>query len=151
MAAVLGSPLNFSSSPFRQLLSASSSQESNRVFYTGTFENIISRWRESKESLGTQNILLNIVCDLVIRGRGVFSDFSYPEYITTMLLETVGDMLHGHTGTGPHIDDALREIETADPKSCLDMGLRRKAVETIAQSRNNWISWPSSSAADPIR
>jgi len=56
----------------RQLLSVSSSQESNKVFYTGTFRNIVSRWRESRESLGTQNLLLNIVCDIVIQGRGVF-------------------------------------------------------------------------------
>jgi len=137
----------------RQLLSVSSSQESNRVFYTGTFRNIVSRWRESRESLGTQNILLNIICDLVIQGRGVFSDFSYPEYIMTILLETVGDMLRGDTGSDSHIDDALREIESVEPKHCLDMGLRRKAVETIAQSRSNRISWlfSNSNAVDPMR
>ena len=100
----------------RQLLSVSSPQESNRVFYTGTFRNIVSHWRESKESLGTQNILLNIVCDLVIQGRGVFSDFSYPEYITTMLLEVAGNMLRAHVGPESHINDAMRAIECVEPK-----------------------------------
>jgi len=152
-----GGGLGFTTERFflslRQLLSVSSLQESNRVFYTGTFGNIVSRWRESRESPGTQNILLNIICDLVIQGRGVFSDFSYPEYITTILLETVGDMLRGHTGSDSHIDDALREIESVEPKHCLDMGLRRKAMETIAQSRSNRISWlfSNSNAADPMR
>jgi hypothetical protein len=123
----------------RQLLSVSSPQESNRVFYTGTFRNIVSRWRDSKESLGTQNIFPNIVCDLVIQGRGVFSDFPYPEYITTMLLETANNLLRAPMSSDSHINDALREIQCVEPKNCLDMGLRRKAVEIISQSRSNRI------------
>jgi hypothetical protein len=60
----------------RQLLSIPSLHvESNGAFYTGTFKIIISKWEESKESLGTQCILLNLVCDLIIRDRGAFSDF----------------------------------------------------------------------------
>ena len=77
-----GGGLGFTTEVFflflRQLLSVSSSQESNWVFYTGTLRNIISCWRESRASLGMQYILLNIVCDLVVQGRGVFSDFPYP-------------------------------------------------------------------------
>ena len=114
MAVVLGLPSNFSSSPCRQLLSIPSLHESNSVFYIGTFKIITSHWEESKDSLGTQHILLNIVCDLIIQGRGVFSDFSYPEPITTMLLDMVGNMLRGYTGPDEHIRDAVREIENVD-------------------------------------
>ena len=150
-----GGGLGFTTEVFflflRQLLSASSSQESNRVFYTGTLRNIVSRWRESRASLGTQYILLNIVCDLVVQGRGVFSDFPYPEYITTMLLETVGDMLCGHMGSDSHIIDALREVENVEPKNCFDVGLQRKAVKTISQSRSSRILWRVSDTTDPIR
>ncbi len=136
-----GSGLGFTIELFflslRQLLSASSSQEHDRVFYAETFRKITSRWRESRESLGTQNILLNIICDLVIQGRGMFSDFSYPEYITTRFLEMVGNMLRGNPGPDSHIEAAMREIESVGSLSCMDVYLRRKAWETITQSRSN--------------
>jgi hypothetical protein len=132
-----GDALGFTTGLFflclRQLLSVSSSQESNRVFYTGTLGNIVSRWRESRASLKMQNILLNIVCDLVVQGRGVFSDCPYLEYITAVLLETAGDILCVHKGSADsHIIEALLEIETVEPENCLDMGFRRDAVETIS-------------------
>ncbi|KAH9008787.1 hypothetical protein EDB85DRAFT_1542858 [Lactarius pseudohatsudake] len=79
----------------KQLLSVPSLHESNSVFYIGAFKIITSHWEETRESLGTQHILLNIICDLIIRDRGVFSNFSYPESITTMLLDMVGNMLQG--------------------------------------------------------
>jgi hypothetical protein len=90
---------------FRQLLSTSVAQDSDQVFFCGTFKVITSRWADSKQSLGTQNILLNLACDLIIPGRGVFSDFPYPRYITDMLFQLIGDMLDGSTGS--HIDDVL--------------------------------------------
>ncbi|KAH8989953.1 hypothetical protein EDB86DRAFT_2941736, partial [Lactarius hatsudake] len=121
----------------RQILSTSSSQGSDRVFYVETFRKITSLWTESRESLGTQNILLNIICDLVIRGRGMFSDFLYPEHITTMLLETVGNVLRGNLDPDLHIDDALREIENVDSINCMDVYLRRRAWRTLAQSRSS--------------
>ncbi|KAH9172742.1 hypothetical protein EDB89DRAFT_2069411 [Lactarius sanguifluus] len=82
----------------KQLLSVPSLHESNSVFYIGAFKIITSHWEETRESLGTQHILLNIICDLIIRDRGVFSNFSYPESITTMLLDMVGNMLQGICG-----------------------------------------------------
>ncbi|KAH8985733.1 hypothetical protein EDB86DRAFT_2318605 [Lactarius hatsudake] len=126
----------------RQLLSTSSSQGLDRVFYTETFRNITSHWTESRESPGTHNILLNIICDLVIQGRGMFSDFSYPEYITTMLLEMVGNILRGIPGPDSHIDVATWEIESVDSINCMDVYLRRKALDTITYSRSNrnWMS-----------
>src|SRR5258708_14823693 len=76
------------------ILSKSSSPELTKVFYTGTFNVITSNWRNSKNSAGTQRILLDLLCDLVIRDRGVFSDssyppYSYPPYIVEMLMDLV--------------------------------------------------------------
>ncbi|KAI9439395.1 hypothetical protein BJY52DRAFT_1195723 [Lactarius psammicola] len=115
----------------RQLLLIPSLHESNSVFYIGTFKIITSHWTESRESLGTQHILLNIICDLIIPGRGVFSDFSYPESITTMLLSMVGDILQGYAGPDEHIRDAMQEIEGVDPRTCMDMGLRHRALAAM--------------------
>ena len=121
---------------FRQLLSASSSRESDKLFYAETLRKITSSWRESRESLGTQNILLNIICDLVIQGRGIFSDCLYPEYITSILLDVVGNILRGHWFPDSHVGVALREIDNVDPMKCMDLHLRRKAWDTITQSRS---------------
>ncbi|KAH8989935.1 hypothetical protein EDB86DRAFT_2941597 [Lactarius hatsudake] len=118
----------------RQVLSIPSSHESNSIFYIGTFKILTSHWEVSKESLGTQHILLNIICDLIIRGRGAFSDFSYPESITAILLDTVGRMLQGYQSLDEHIRDAVREIESVDSRTCTDVGLRRRALAAILRS-----------------
>ncbi|KAH9057197.1 hypothetical protein EDB87DRAFT_1131786 [Lactarius vividus] len=116
----------------RQLLSIPSLHESNSVFYNGTFKIITSHWEKSSESLGTQHILLNIICDLIIRDRGVFSDFSYPESITTTLFEMVGNMLRGYAGPNEHIRDAVREIESVDSRNNrVDVRLRSRALAAI--------------------
>jgi hypothetical protein len=115
----------------RQILSIPSLHESNNAFYIGTFNIITSHWKESKESLGTHHILLNILCDLIIKGRGVFSDFSYPEPVTTRLLDMVSDMLRVFTGPDKHIRDAVLEIENVDTLICMDMGLQRRALVAL--------------------
>ncbi|KAH9061781.1 hypothetical protein EDB83DRAFT_2385932, partial [Lactarius deliciosus] len=99
----------------RRLLSISSLDEPNSAFYTGTLKVITSHWMGGKESPGTHRILLNIICDLIIPGRGIFSDFSYPESITTMLLDTVRNILQGYVGPDEDVREAVREIESADP------------------------------------
>ena len=111
----------------RKLLSIPALHESNSVFYVGAFKIITSHWGESKDSPGTQSILLNILCDLIIKGRGVFSDFSYPEAITGMLVDMVSNMLREYTGPNEHIRDAVWEIENVDSLICMDMRLRRRA------------------------
>ena len=58
-------------------------------------EVITSNWKKSKRLAGTQRILLDLLCDLVIQNRGVFSDFSYPQYIAKMLVDLVGKWLRG--------------------------------------------------------
>ena len=117
----------------RQLLSTSVAQNSDQVFFCGTFKAISSRWADSKESLGTQNILLDLACDLIIPGRGAFSDFDYPGYITDMLFELIEVMFRGSTGS--HIDDARRELEEDSLDQRMDMRLRDKALIAIPQSR----------------
>jgi hypothetical protein len=117
----------------KQLLSLPSFHESNSVFYGGTFKIITSHWEESKDSLGTQHVLLNITCDLIIQGRGTFSDFSFPEVVTTMLLDMLGNMLQGYLGSDGHIRDAVREIASVDSLTCMDMRLRRRALTTLSR------------------
>ena len=92
----------------RQLLSMSSSSDSFSAFYAGTFRAITSNWRQHKHSLGTQRVLLNLVCDLALDQRGLFSDYPYPSYITDELLELLGNVVEGQTGS--HIDDAMEEL-----------------------------------------
>ncbi|KAI9456395.1 hypothetical protein BJY52DRAFT_1212975, partial [Lactarius psammicola] len=121
----------------RQLLSIPSLHESNSVFYIGAFKIITSQWEGARKSLGTQHILLNLICDLIIPGRGVFSDFAYPESITAMLLETVGKMLQVYIGPDEHIRGVEQEIEGVDSRTCTDMGLRHRALAAISRSRGN--------------
>ncbi|KAH9016784.1 hypothetical protein EDB85DRAFT_2204766 [Lactarius pseudohatsudake] len=122
----------------RELLSRTSLDESDGVFYTGTFKTITSRWEESKESLGTHGVLLNIICDLIIRGRGTLSDFSCPGSIATMLFDVVvGKMLQGYTGPDEHIRDAVREIEDDDPIRMDRRELQRRALMAFPQFRSN--------------
>ncbi|KAH9016790.1 hypothetical protein EDB85DRAFT_2018764 [Lactarius pseudohatsudake] len=115
----------------RRLLSISSLHESHCDFYASTFKIITSRWMEGRESLGTHCILLNIICDLVTpgQGRGIFSDFSYPESITTVLFDTIDNMLQGYTGPDEHIRDAVQEIESANPIRMDMMRLRHRALQ----------------------
>ncbi|KAF8270237.1 hypothetical protein EI94DRAFT_1723139, partial [Lactarius quietus] len=124
----------------RQLLSIPSLHESNSVFYTGAFKIITSHWEVSKGSLGTQRILLNIICDLIIQGRGVFSDFSYPEHITTMLFDMVGNMLQGYAGPDGHVRVAVREIASVDSRICMDMRLQRRALAALPRHAASSVS-----------
>ena len=133
----------------RQLLSASpppdksssseviSDGELKKVFYTGTFDVIKSNWRKSKNSAGTQRILLDILCDLIIQGRGIFSDFHYPRYIVEMLLDLVGKMVEGlglQRGPHPHIDDLLYDLMDESLSNRMDIDLRDEALNTIHRS-----------------
>ncbi|KAH9018537.1 hypothetical protein EDB85DRAFT_1897125 [Lactarius pseudohatsudake] len=118
----------------RQLLSTSVAQDSNEVFFCGTFKVITFRWRDSKQSPGTQNILLNLACDLIIQGRGVFSDFDFPTYITDMLFELISVMIDGYTGSS-HINDVQRELDDDDLRNRMDMRLRHKALGAIRRPR----------------
>ncbi|KAH8989939.1 hypothetical protein EDB86DRAFT_2831424 [Lactarius hatsudake] len=137
----------------RRLLSISSFDESNSVFYTGTFKTITSRWEDNKKSLGTHRVLLDIICDLIIPGRGIFSDYPYPEPITTALVNMVGNMLQEYEGPGEDFRLAVREIENASPDQDIRAAVReiedaerirtdrrelqRRALEAFPRFRSN--------------
>ena len=110
-----GSGLGFTVEVFflalRQLLSISSSKEPYVALFIGTFRAIISDWEKYKYSFGTQQVLLNLVCDLAAQDRGIFSLYAYPPYITDELLVLLGNMLEGEKGS--HIDKAVRELRAA--------------------------------------
>ncbi|KAH8985745.1 hypothetical protein EDB86DRAFT_2320202 [Lactarius hatsudake] len=135
----------------RRLLSLSPLHED---FYVSTFKLITSRWMESRESLGTQCILLNIICDLIAEGRGIFSDFAYPESITTMLFNTVKNMLRGYAGPDKHIRDAVHEIESASPIRRDMAKLRHSALTDFPGFRGNpehhRVRWPEARAFTPL-
>ena len=123
----------------RQLSSASpsldesSSSESKKMFYVGTFGVITSNWERSKDSAGTQRILLDILGDLIIQGRGIFSDFRYPQYVMEILLDLVGRMVKGLGRGHPHIDGLLDELIDESERR-MDLGLRDEALRIIYRS-----------------
>jgi hypothetical protein len=114
-----------------ELSSTSSSSELKEVYYTGTFKAITSNWKDCKDSVGTQRILLDLLCDLVIGSRGAFSNYSYPPYIVDILLELVGKMVEGQKGFHAHIDDIIQELEEVNFRNRMDNDLRDKALNAI--------------------
>jgi hypothetical protein len=121
----------------RQLSSTTSLSELKEVFYTGTFKVITSNWEKSKDSAGTQRILLDLLCDLVIRSRGVFSDFSYPPYVVEMLLDLVGKMVKGHGGSHLHINEIIDELTNDRMWNRMDSSLRDKALSAIGNAASS--------------
>ena len=99
-------------------------------FYTGTFTVITSNWK-SKNSVGTQRILLDILCDLVIRSRGVFSNIFYPSYIVDMLLGLVKEMVEEHIGSPDHINDVIEQLEDIEAGNRVDNDLRAKVLSIL--------------------
>ena len=112
-------------------LSPTPSSELKKVFYIGTFQVITSNWEKSKNSTGTQRILLDLLCDIAVRSRGVFSDFSYPPYIVDMLLDLVGRMVDGHGGLHSHITDIIQELEDDNLWNRMDSRLRDRVLAAI--------------------
>jgi hypothetical protein len=86
-----------------KLLSTSPSKYSHSALYTGTFRAITSDWGMHKDSLGTQNLLLNIAMSC----RWKF-EVEYPAYITDEFLLLLGNIFEGQTG--PHIDRARQQF-----------------------------------------
>ena len=90
-----------------QLLSASSSKESHSALYTGTFRAISSDWSKHKDSVVTQNYLLNIAWTR----RWAFIT-RYPTYISDEFLLLLGNIFEGQTG--PHIDKTRKRFKYFD-------------------------------------
>ncbi|KAI0278993.1 hypothetical protein BGY98DRAFT_970680 [Russula aff. rugulosa BPL654] len=125
----LGFTIELSFLALRQLLPTSSSSDTSpsseltKEFYTRTFEVIKSNWAKSKNSAVTQRILLDILCDLVIQRRGIFSDFTYPPYIMEMPLVLLRKMVDGQRGSHPHIDSVINELRDEDPGNFTETGI----------------------------
>ncbi|KAH9052781.1 hypothetical protein EDB87DRAFT_1691472 [Lactarius vividus] len=87
------------------------SPEAHSAIIVGTFRTITSEWRKYKHSIGTQRVILNLICDLAILGHGLLSDIAFPRYLTDELLIFLGNMVEGQSGA--HIDDAMKKMEDA--------------------------------------
>ena len=114
----------------RQLLSTSPSIESHSALYIGTFRAITSDWSKYKSSVGTQQLLL----DMVVPHRGILLKFDYPTYITHEFLSLLGNILEGQEGD--HIADVVNEVSRDIP--ILDRHKRAfldKALGVIARAR----------------
>ena len=73
-----------------------------------TFQTITSDWHKLRFSIGTRQVILNIVLDLAFRDRGVFSNVGYPDYITNELLDLLANVIEGQADA--YIEDTKREI-----------------------------------------
>ena len=106
----------------------------------GMFRAVTSNWRQHKYSIGTQRVILNLICDMAILGRGLLSNCYIRTYITDELLVLLGNMVEGQSGS--HIDEAMKELDDAikmqdaEPVWSTPFRLfRAKAVEVISRSR----------------
>jgi hypothetical protein len=138
----------------RQILSTftSSPREIDISFYIGAFKAITSDWEEVKWSLGTLQIILNIVCDIAIRDRGIFSNCEYPDYITKELLELLGNIVEGQANLNidaainglrtAYIDAAINELRTVEWRTG-DRGFLESVLRTFQEHRAPSDSDPS--------
>ncbi|KAH9036521.1 hypothetical protein EDB85DRAFT_1940465 [Lactarius pseudohatsudake] len=118
------------------------SPEAHSAMIVGTLRTITSNWRQYKHSIGTQRVILNLVCDLAILGYGLLSDTAFPKYLTNELLILLGNMVEGQSGS--HIDDAMKKMEDATrtqegvpgPRWWLKIhAFRAEAMKVISRSR----------------
>ena len=92
----------------------------HQIVFVKTFKAITSDWQKFIFSIGTRQVILNIVFDIAFRGRGIFSDVRYPDYITNKLLDLLRRMTAGQADA--YIEDAKREIRHGDltPSTMVD-------------------------------
>ena len=99
-----------------------------RTLFVNTFRAITSDWQEFTNSIGTIQVILNLVYDIALRDRGIFSNFVYPDYITKELLDLLGRMINGQEDV--YIEDAMEELRRVDLE-VLDPRFRHKAELVI--------------------
>ena len=120
----------------RQLILLPLSPENHFSLLVGTLKAITSDWKQHKNSIGTQRVILNLICDMAIINRGLVSNFVYPRCITDKLLVLLENMVEGQSGS--HIDEAMKELENAikGQDTVLARSLfRAEAVKVISRSR----------------
>ncbi|KAN0135182.1 hypothetical protein V8E53_007073 [Lactarius tabidus] len=120
-----------------QMLGIPLSHDAQSTLILGVFRVITSDWRQHKNSIGTQRVILNLVCDLAIPEHGLASNLNFPRYITDELLILLENMVEG---PGSHIDEAIKELEDAIneqpilPGWATNIGLfRAEAVKVISR------------------
>ena len=97
-----------------KLLSMGPSQDKHAALYMGTFRYITSGWRQHKSSNGTYRVILNLICDITLYERGVFSDRpDFPSDITTELLLLLENITKWQSDLGQDIDDAMTQLNDA--------------------------------------
>ncbi|KAI9439340.1 hypothetical protein H4582DRAFT_133337 [Lactarius indigo] len=82
----------------KQMLLIQLSADARDALNVGTFRAVSSNWRQHKHSIGTQRVILNLVCDIAIFDRGLLSDIFFPKYITDELLELLENIVEGQSG-----------------------------------------------------
>ena len=124
----------------RQLIPIPLLPDNLSVLILGTFRIITSNWRQHKHSIGTQRVILNLICDMAILDRGLMSDHDFPKYITDELLILLQKMVEGQAGS--HIDEAMEELEDAirkqdsEPEWSTEIRLfRAETVKIISRVR----------------
>ena len=115
------------------LSSMASSQDSHSALYVGTFRSMTSDWRRYKHSIGTQRVILNLVCDVARPYRGIISDRRYPSYITDELLVLLGNIVEGQSGS--HIDDTMKELDGLPLWFTEGHRFRAEAIKIISRTR----------------
>jgi hypothetical protein len=105
----------------------------------GMFKAVTSHWKQHQHFIGTQRVILNLVCDLAIDERGPLSNCPLQMFITDELLVLLEKMLEGQSGS--HIDDAMSELEAADEQDAVagptqgthNRLFRAKAVKVVSR------------------
>jgi len=115
----------------RQLLSTlpSPPSEIHETVFDRALWDITSDWQEFN-SIGTRQIILDLVCDIAFRDRGIFSNVGYPGYITMTLLDLLRRMIAGQGGA--FVEDAKREIRRED-LTVFDPQFLSKARDILGQ------------------
>ncbi|KAI0282003.1 hypothetical protein BGY98DRAFT_957109 [Russula aff. rugulosa BPL654] len=125
----------------RQLLPASASSSGEfTTFYMGALKDITSDWEQYKDTPGTQKIILNLICDIGVRDRGIFSNYMYPDDITTELVDLLCKMIQGRNSD--YIGDAMVELRDVGFKLGND-AFRKKAYKAISESLTAALRQPS--------
>jgi hypothetical protein len=69
------------------------STDAHSSLLLGMFRAAASNWRQHKHSIGTQRVILNLICDIAIPHRGLWSTHRFPRYMIDELLALVENIV----------------------------------------------------------
>ncbi|KAF8259238.1 hypothetical protein EI94DRAFT_1813624 [Lactarius quietus] len=96
----------------RQMIMLRLPPDAQSSLILGIFRAATSNWRQHKHSIGTQRVILNLICDMAIPDRGVlFHQITFPRYLTDEFLVLVENIVEGQSGS--HIDEVMKELKDA--------------------------------------